>query len=389
MTLVVTGTIVADGVARAGRVGIGADGRLDRAPGRGDTHCRLPDGWLVAPGFVDLQVNGFGGAEIGDDPAANATVARALPRAGVTAFCPTLVTRSPDAYRRAARALGATRWPTDGARPLGTHIEGPFLNPDRAGAHRSTDMRTPTAAGVDELLRTFAPAIVTLSPELDGGIAATARIAAAGAVAAVGHTEADAATGDRAIAAGARLLTHALNAMGGIGARDPSALVAFLASPEAYVSLIGDGIHVDPAVMALVARLVPGRLILVSDASAPADAPPGDYRLGPRVVHHDGRAVRTGDGRLAGSGSGIDAGVRTLVAAGIDRLAALDAACEAPRRLLGLPAGLSDGEPADLVVLDTALHPRFTIVRGISAHADPVAARESALTRLSHLRVEG
>lgn len=389
MTLVVTGTIVAEGVARAGRIGIGEDGCIDRAPARGGAHCALPEGWILAPGFVDLQVNGFGGAEIGDDPAANAAVARALPRAGVTAFCPTLVTRAPDAYPRAARALGATRWPADGARPLGTHLEGPFLNPARAGAHSSTDLRAPTGVAVDGLLGAFDVVIVTLAPELDGGIAAIARIAAAGAVAAVGHTDADAATGERAIAAGARLLAHALNAMGGIGARDPSALVAFLASPGAYVSLIGDGLHVHPLVMGLVARLAPGRLILVSDASAPAGAPPGDYRLGPLVVHHDGRAVRTGDGRLAGSGSGIDTGVRTLVTAGIDRLAALDAACEAPRRLLGLPAGLAHGGPADLVVLDETLRPRFTIVGGVSAHADPVAARDPALAPLSQLRVEG
>jgi N-acetylglucosamine-6-phosphate deacetylase len=389
MTLVLTGTIVAGGRAVAGELGIGADGRIDRAPGPAAPRCRIPGGWLVAPGFVDLQVNGFGGAEIGDDAAENAVVARSLPRAGVTAFCPTLVTRSPDAYRSAARALRATRWPADGARPLGAHLEGPFLNPARAGAHRPDDMRPPTEAAVEALIDDFRPAIVTLAPELDGALAAIGRIRAAGAVASVGHTDADAAHGVRAIAAGARLLTHVLNAMGAITARDPRALVAFLSSPEAYVSLIGDGLHVDPAVMALVARLAAGRLILVSDASAPAGAPAGRYRLGPRVVHHDGRAVRTGDGRLAGSALGIDAGVRTLVAAGIERVAALDAACEAPRRLLGLLPGLAHGEPADLVVLDEGLHPRFTIVGGIVAHADPLAASDPALARLAHLRVEG
>jgi N-acetylglucosamine-6-phosphate deacetylase len=388
VTLVVAGTIVADGASTTGAVGIRADGRVDRAPTSGPT-LDLPDGWIVAPGFVDVQVNGFGGAEIGEDPAANAVVARALPRSGVTAFCPTLVTRAPAGYDRAARALDATAWPVDGARPLGVHLEGPFLNTGRAGAHRPGDMLTPTPAALDPLLARIDPAIVTLAPELPGGIAAVERIASTGAVAAVGHTEAGAATGERAIAAGARLLTHAFNAMRGIGARDPSALVAFLADRAAFVSLIGDGIHVDPAVMALVARLAPGRLILVSDASAPAGAPPGDYRLGPRMVHHDGRAVRTPDGRLAGSGSGIDAGVRALVAAGVGRAAALDAACEAPRRLLGLPPGMSEGEPADIVILDGELRPRFTLVAGVVAHSDPPTAGDPAFASLSTRQVEG
>ncbi|MFP5451943.1 MAG: N-acetylglucosamine-6-phosphate deacetylase [Thermoleophilia bacterium] len=388
MTLVLAGTIFAGGALRAGAVGIGRDGRLARSPA-GGPGCALPDGWIVAPGFVDLQVNGFGGAEIGEDPAANAAVARALTRCGVTAFCPTLVTREPAAYRRAARALARTAWPAEGARALGAHLEGPFLNPARAGAHQAEAMRMPTAAAVDELLELMAPAIVTLAPELEGGLAAVERVAGAGAVAAVGHTEADATTGRRAIAAGARLLTHAFNAMAGIDARDPSAVVAFLADRAAYVSLIGDGVHVDPAVAALIARLAPGRLVLVSDASAPAGAPAGEYRLGPRTVHHDGRTVRTSDGRLAGSGSCIDAGVRTLASAGVEREAALDAAIGAPRRLLGLPPGLAHGSAADLVVLDEDLHPRFTLVGGVPAHVDPVAARVLGPHALNHLRVEG
>ena len=345
-----------------------ADGRIvAEARGRRVT---LPTGWTICGGFVDVQVNGFGGAEVGDDPAQLAVVARALPSAGVTAFCPTLVSRSPDDYARAARALREAIAAPGSARLLGVHLEGPFLAPTRHGAHDPAALRAPGPAAVDRLLDAFAPAIVTLAPELPGALAAVRRIRRRGAVVAVGHTEADATTGRAAIAAGAGLLTHALNAMRGISARDPSALTAFLAHPRARVSLIGDGVHVAPEVAAVVARATGPRLVLVSDATAAAGAPPGVYRLGSLTITSDGERA-TGGGRLAGSALGLDRGPATLAGAGIRRAAALAAAVEAPRRLLGLPPALAIGGPADLVVLDADLMPRLTLIDGRVAFADP------------------
>jgi N-acetylglucosamine-6-phosphate deacetylase len=298
-------------------------------------------------------------------------VAAALPAAGVTAFCPTLVSRGGAGYRRAAAALRAAPWSPAGARALGVHLEGPFLAPTRAGAHSGAALRPPDPAELERLLARFAPAIVTLAPELPGALEAIARIARAGAVAAVGHTEADAERGRAAIDAGARLLTHALNAMRGIERREPSALLAFLADPRARVSLIGDGDHVAPEVAALVARAAGRRLVLVSDAVAAAAAPPGRYRLASRTIVSDGRRATVAGGRLAGGVRGLDAGVRTLVSAGIGAAAALRAASATPRRLLGLPDGIAPGGPADLVVLDDGLVPRLTLVGGRVAHADP------------------
>jgi N-acetylglucosamine-6-phosphate deacetylase len=351
-----------------GEVAIG-DGRLAPAGAAGDLR-RLPEGWVVAPGLVDLQVNGYAGAEVGDDPDEIAAVAAALPATGVTAFCPTLVSRSEAAYRRAAVAIGRVRWPAAGARALGVHLEGPFLAPSRAGAHPVDALREPSPEALARLLGDFAPAIVTLAPELPGGLEAIRRVTAAGAVAAVGHTEADSSQGRAAIAAGARLATHAMNAMRGIERRDPSALVAFLSDSRARVSLIGDGVHVAPEVAGVLARAAGGRLVLVSDAIAAAGMPPGRYPLGGRDVESDGlMAVR--DGRLAGAVAGLDRGPRTLVVAGIGRAAALAAATAAPRRLLGLAPGLAAGAPADLVVLDPDLVPRLTLVGGAVAHADP------------------
>jgi N-acetylglucosamine-6-phosphate deacetylase len=360
---ILRGRTLADGVVTV------RDGRLAGGARRGATR-KLPPGWIVSPGFVDLQVNGFAGAEVGADPDALAAVAAALPAAGVTAFCPTLVSRADAAYRRAAAALARTRVLEGAARPLGVHLEGPFLAPSRHGAHDPAALRDPTPEAVDRLLAAFAPAIVTLAPERPGGLAAVRRIARSGCIAAVGHTEADAGQGRAAIAAGARLLTHALNAMRGIAGREPSAVAAFLAHPRARVSLIGDGVHVAPEVAAVIARAAGARLILVSDAVAAAGAPPGRYRLGPRTIVSDGARATLPRGGPAGAVAGLDRGPATLVAAGIAPGAALAAATTAPRRLLGLEPGLEPGGPADLTILDESLVPRLTLVGGRVAYAD-------------------
>lgn len=358
------GAVLRDGRIVRGEVAVHA-GRVV-ADARGGSARPLPEGWLIAPGFVDVQVNGLAGAEVGEDPAANAAVALALPRAGVTAFCPTLVTRSDEGYRRAAAGLAATRWPAGGARPLGVHLEGPFLSPAHAGAHDGALMRPPRPDAVRDLLRRFTPAILTLAPELPGGMGAIRRSVAAGTVAAVGHTGADAGQGRAAIAAGARLIVHAMNAMPPITARRPTALTAFLADAEAHVSLIADGVHVASEVAVLLARLAGPRLTLVSDAVAAAGARPGAYGLGAGTVCSDGRRA-TRDGRLAGSLAGLDAGPRILVASGVGRAAAVSAAAEAPRRLMRLP-GLVPGAPADLVVLDAGGVPRLTVIGGRAVH---------------------
>ena len=282
------------------------------------------------------------------------------------------MSRSDAGYRRAAAALASARVPEAAARPLGVHLEGPFLNPARHGAHDPAALRDPDPAALDGLLAAFRPAIVTLAPELPGGLDAVARIARAGAIAAVGHTEADAAVGRAAIDAGARLLTHAMNAMRGLAAREPRPLGAFLADPRPHVSLIGDGVHLDEASMFICTRAAGARLVLISDAVAAAGDAARALPAGAADGHVRRRSRATSRGRLAGAVAGLDAGRRTLVAAGIARgAAALAAATAAPRRLLGLPPGLAPGGPADLVVLDEDLVPRLTLVGGRVACADP------------------
>lgn len=346
-------------------------GRIVVAPARGARRIAVPDGWRLAPGFWDLQVNGAGGAEIGDDPDEIARVAAALPAFGVTAFCPTLITRRPAAYRRAATAMTAVRWPRLGARTLGVHLEGPFLAPERRGAHPAAAIANADAATLSTLLQAFAPRIVTLAPEVPGGLEAVAALRLAGVIPAVGHTAADAATCRAAIGAGARLLTHALNAMPGVAAREPGPLGAFLAAPGTFVALIADGIHVDPAVVAMVAAAAGPRLIAVSDAVAAAGAGPGTYRLAGRRIRSDGARVTDTRGRLAGSARGLDAAPGLLHDAGRTAAAALAAVTTAPRRLLGATRPLAPGARADLVLLDADLAPRVTLIGGEVAWQHP------------------
>ena len=369
MTLVLTGTVLHGRRLAPGAVTV-TDGRV--AAGEGPTGARrvLPEGWIVAAGFVDVQVNGFGGAQVGEDPDEITIVAEGLPRAGVTAFCPTLVSRSDAGYGRAARALRDARVARGAARMLGPHLEGPFLAPGRPGAHDPTALRRPVPEDVDRMLDVFAPTILTIAPEVPGALDAVRR-AARRCVVSVGHTEADAGQGRAAIAAGARMITHAMNAMRGIESRAPSALAAFLAHPRVAVSLIGDGVHVAPEVATVIARAAGRRLVLVSDASAAAGAAPGRYRLGRLPVESDGERVTVGGGVLAGSAHGIDRGPATLVAGGLGTAEALAAATAAPRTLLRLPPGLAPGGAADLVVLDDVLVPRLTLVGGVVAFADP------------------
>lgn len=345
-----------------------SDGRVVAAAAAG--RRVLPEGWIVAPGFVDLQVNGYGGAQVGEDADEIAKVAAGLPRAGVTAFCPTLVSRSDAGYGRAARALRDAPVTAGAARMLGPHLEGPFLSPARPGAHDPTALRRPVPEDVDRILDVFAPAVLTVAPEVPGALEAVRR-AARRCVVSVGHTDADAEQGRAAIAAGARLITHAMNAMRGLESRVPSALAAFLAHPRVGISLIGDGVHVSPEVAMVIARAAGRRLVLVSDSSAAAGAPPGRYKLGRLPVESDGERVTVAGGVLAGSAMGLDRGPAVLTVAGLDEASALAAATAAPRRLLGLPPGLATGGDADLVVLDEGLVPRLTLVGGVVAFADP------------------
>jgi N-acetylglucosamine-6-phosphate deacetylase len=207
--------------------------------------------------------------------------------------------------------------------------------------------------------------ILTIAPERPRALEVVAAAVAAGAVVAIGHTDADAGITRTAIEAGARYATHLFNAMPPLGHRQPGAVGALLADERVTLGLIVDGQHLDPTVVGLVAQLAGERVSLVSDAIEALDLPPGEHRLGDGRVTVERGAARRSDGTLAGSVVGLDECVRryaAIVGAG----AAVDAVTVTPARLLGLGdrGALVVGARADIALLDDELCVRGTIVGG-------------------------
>jgi N-acetylglucosamine-6-phosphate deacetylase len=349
MRLGVARTLLDDGRLVGGDVRI-ADGRIAAVglhpPGRAG---------IAAPGFVDVQVNGFAGVDVtAAEPGDLDRLGRALAGRGVTAFAPTLISAPEADLVRALHAIGEAGATAGGIRVLGAHLEGPFLSAVWPGAHDPAHLRAPDRALLDRLLAAGPVALMTLAPELDGS---PALIDALGPRALLGHTDGDAPTCTAAFARGARGLTHALNAHRRLLARDPGPAGAALAHDDAFVCAIADGVHVAPEALSLLWRAAGARLCLVSDAVATGTG--GRAQVG--------GAARLADGTLAGSVVALDECVRALVACGAPVERALHAAATAPARLAGRPdlGRLAVGAPADVVVLDDNLHVVRTLVAGV------------------------
>jgi N-acetylglucosamine-6-phosphate deacetylase len=325
-------------------------------------------GLLVAPGFIDLQVNGAHGIDLAAEPERLWEVAAFLAGYGVTAFLPTIIT-SPPATRD--RALAALRRRPDGhvgAEPLGLHLEGPMLNPARRGAHPPAWLRPPSAELVAGWTAEAGVALVTLAPELSGALDVVRRLVGDGVVVSAGHTAATADQLDRAATAGVTGITHLYNAMTPFSHRDPGPIGFALADPRMTAGIVADGIHVHPVAVAAAWRaLGPDRLTLVTDAVAALGQPFGPFRLGDQQVTLGADGVRLPDGTLAGSALAMDQAVRNLVAfTGCAPPDAIGAVTATPARLLGRGAkgALGPGFDADLALLTPDLRVAGTVVAG-------------------------
>ncbi|WP_338537647.1 N-acetylglucosamine-6-phosphate deacetylase [Janibacter terrae] len=311
----------------------------------------------LAPGFVDTHCHGGGGASftVGDADEA-ATVAAAHLRHGTTSLVASLVTDEVAALDRSMRGLRDLV--TDGLL-AGLHLEGPWLARDFCGAHEPALLRPPSPEDVEQLLAAGGDALrmVTLAPELDGGLDAVRRVVGAGAVAAVGHTDATWEQTRAAIDAGASTATHLYNQVRGLHHRRPGPIAALLQDERVSVELISDGVHVHPAMLRLALGAAPGRIVLVTDAMGAAAAADGDYHLGPIHVQVRDGVARTPSGAIAGSTLTMAAAVRHSVASGFTLEQAVDAATRAPAAALGLGdvGRIEAGARADLVVLDETL----------------------------------
>ena len=372
-------TLAAGGPVRI----LSVDGRIAaiadvEAPLDVPPHARQVDvaGLVAAPGFIDLQVNGACGRDITLDPASMWAVGESLARHGVTAFLATIVSSE---RGRIGEAIDAWRQgpAPPGAVPIGLHLEGPFLSPPRAGAHRTEDLRPPDAAEASGWIPEAGVRIVTLAPELPGALDLIRELSRRGIVVAAGHTDADAATARAAVDAGLRYATHLLNAMRPLDHHAPSLAAALLNDERVTIGLIADGLHVAPEMLALVRRTIgPGRLSLVSDAMAGLDMAPGRVRLGAAEVVVGANGARLDDGTLAGSIAGLDVCLRTLVAAtGCPISEALAAVTTTPAELLRLGEGrgrLEVGGRADIALLTPGLEVAATIISGdVAWSAEP------------------
>jgi N-acetylglucosamine-6-phosphate deacetylase len=328
---------------------------------------------VAVPGFVDAHINGIAGVDyLTADAGGHAHAAEALAATGVVAYQPTLVSSRPEAYDEPLAAAAAAMFePGDVPRILGVHLEGPFLSREWPGAHDPAHLLDPDPALADRLCDAGPVTMMTLAPELAGGLELVERLTRRGITVSVGHSDADAASAHAAFDRGARAITHIHNAHRRWRARDPGPAGVALVRPDVWVQAIVDGVHLAPE-SALGVFLAAGRRFsLVTDAVEAAGMPPGNYRLADRAVHVEGGAVRLADGTLAGSVLTMDAAVRNLVSSGVDLADAVHAAATAPARLLGRDdlGVLRPGVRANIAVLNDELEVERTVVNGHEAFA--------------------
>ena len=312
------------------------------------------DVWL-APGFIDVQVNGGGDVLLNDEPTARAmsAIAAAHRRFGTTALLPTLISDTPEKMKLALEAAGTAV--AHDPSVLGIHLEGPFLSPERPGVHDLSAIRAPTRE--DAAILTVprkGVLLVTLAPEqVPAGF--IAELVRAGIRVSLGHSMATYAQARAALAEGLTGFTHLFNAMRPLASREPGPIAAALESPDAWFGLIVDGVHVDPVVLRLALRGA-GRPMLVTDAMPPVGGKRATFMLyGQEISVRDGRCTRN-DGTLAGAfldmATAVRNAVRLLDVALTDtlRMASLH-----PAEFLGLGdrlGRLAPGYRADIVALD-------------------------------------
>jgi N-acetylglucosamine-6-phosphate deacetylase len=312
-------------------------------------------GRIAVPGFVDLQVNGYGGIDfLSASTLDYDTAGSALLEGGVTAFQPTFITAPEHAMVDALRAM-----PANGSFPrvVGAHVEGPFISPDRLGTHPREHRRDPDLALLERLLNAGRVTEFTLAPELSGADELVKRLLERDVVVSAGHTNATAAEAHAAFDLGVSTVSHLFNAMRPFRSRDPGITGVALTRRDVFVQMIVDGHHLAEETVRLIWATAGGRVALVSDAMAGAAGVTGPYQFGEMEIDiSDGVPVR-GDGVFAGTVLTMIEAIRNLHALGIPFEDAVGAATSVPARIIGRAdlGVLEPGGLADVVVLDDRL----------------------------------
>lgn len=368
-TLLTPHDTIADGAVLIERGRIAAVGPAQNIPPPENAATIDATGLTLVPGFIDLQLNGGFGHDFTQNPETIWEVAAGLPQTGVTAFLPTIITAPLHVVELAQACLQDKPAVFQGAEPLGLHLEGPFLNPGKKGAHNPKWLRPPTLDAIRSWTGDNGVRLVTLAPELPDALDLITVLASRGVVVSAGHSLATWEEAQAGFNAGIRYATHLFNAMPNMHHREPGLVAAALNDPRLTIGLIPDGRHVHPAWVKLAWQLTgPRRLNLVTDAMAALLMPAGTYHLADQMVTVDEDGAHLADGTLAGSILPLDQAIRNLIAyTGCTLAEAVATVTATPATLLGLAqrkGHITPNADADLVLLDGRQRVQMVLVAG-------------------------
>ncbi len=332
---------------------------------------------IVIPGILDTHIHGISGYDVNNARIEDILgMARQLVKHGVTGFLPSTVTaphevllKISDIIPKAINEWNSVKEPP-GARILGLHLEGPYINPEKRGAQNPKYIRAPE---IREIMQYYNVSkrylkMITLAPEITNGLDIISMLVRLGITVSLGHSNADYETARKAIEKGASRATHLFNAMRKIHHRDPGLIIALLENENVYVELITDFIHLHPAIIRFVTSHVgTKRIILISDSISATDLPDGEYSLGGLEVSVREGIAKLRDGTLAGSTLTLDRALKNMYSLGyslndIVRMLSLNPALSLGIRDLG---DIRPGYKADFTVIDSELNVKATIVNGI------------------------
>jgi N-acetylglucosamine-6-phosphate deacetylase len=334
-------------------------------------------GLILLPGFIDVHIHGAVGVDVMEaTPAGLQEVSRFLASQGVTAWLPTFVPASDETYASAINAISAAMQNSEpsGARVLGVHYEGPFVNSAQCGALHVEYFKTYSSpADLDGLpVGEGMVRMITLAPEVAGGVELIRELTRRGWMVSIGHTRASLQVLNEALAAGAKHMTHFMNAMAPLHHRNPGPIAWGLGNDSVTFDVIADGIHLDPFMLRLLLKIKGANGIsLISDAIAAAGKGDGDYNIwGETISVKNGRTANA-SGSIAGSVISMLDAVRLMLTIGVSPVDVARMASTNPATLLGLDhecGSIEVGKRADLVALDDEVNPKLTIVGGSRNH---------------------
>ena len=328
-------------------------------------------GTTILPGFIDFHIHGAVGVDVMDaTPEGLHEMSRYLASQGVTSWLPTFVPASDENYASAIRAIAESMKSSAGARVLGVHYEGPFVNSAQCGALHVEYFKTYSSPADLDGLPVGAEMVwmITLAPEVEGGIELVRELKRRGWVISIGHTRASLELLDQAFAAGAHHMTHFMNAMAPLHHRNPGPIAWGLANENVDIDMIADGIHLDPYMLRLLLQIKGAKAIsLISDAIAAAGKGDGDYNIWGETISVRNDRTANASGSIAGSVISMLDAVRLLLSLGVSYVDIAHMASTNPARLLGLSqecGSLELGKRADLLALDASGNIALTLIGG-------------------------